>query len=105
MASIGKWTGIGRDKLWTQIGTYISSELMLTDVNLYIFRAASRLGISPPACLYDACNQTGVLMSQLDVNAASCIATELIGRPYFAASIESYEVTGQPKCNAPASLS
>ena len=53
----------------------------------------------------DACNQTGILRFQLDVNAASCMSPEFIGRPYFAASIESYEVTGQPHCNAPASLS
>ena len=44
----------------------------------------------------DACNHTGILVSQLDVNAPSCIAPEMIGKPYFAASIEAYEVAGHP---------
>ena len=46
------------------------------------------------ACAWlDSCNHTAVLMSQLSVNATSCMPSQLIGRSYFAASIESYEVT------------
>ena len=73
---------------WVQAGEQVLSRIEFEHMNVQPFlRAGAWL---------DACNQTGILMSQLDVNAASCIALELIGRPYFAASIESYEVTGQP---------
>ena len=82
---------------WVRAGEQVLSRIEFEHMDVQPFlRAGAWL---------DACNQTGILMSQLDVNAASCIAPELIGRPYFAASIESYEVTGQPQCNAPASLS
>ena len=82
---------------WVRAGEQIISRIGFEHMNVEPFLRAS--------AWLDACNHTGILMSQLDVNGVSCIAPELIGRPYFAASIESYEVAGQPQCNAPASLS
>ena len=40
----------------------------------------------------DATNQPGALMSQLDVDAKACWPKDMLGRPYFAAAIKSYEV-------------
>ena len=77
---------------WVRAGEQVISGVEFERMNVEPFlRAAAWL---------DACNQTGILLSQLDTNAASCIAPELIGRPYFAASIESYEVSGQLHCKS-----
>ncbi|EOD30377.1 hypothetical protein EMIHUDRAFT_123144, partial [Emiliania huxleyi CCMP1516] len=40
----------------------------------------------------DACNQPGVLLTQKDPSASQCLPDHMIGRPYFAARIASYEV-------------
>ena len=75
---------------WVRAGEQVLSRIEFEHMNVQPFlRAGAWL---------DACNQTGILLSQLNLNAASCIAPELIGRPYFAASIELYEVSGQPNC-------
>ena len=49
----------------------------------------------------DSCNQTGILMSQLDANGACCIAPQHIGRPFFAQAIDSYEVGPSPCMTLP----
>ena len=40
----------------------------------------------------DASGQGLSLMSQLDADAACCVSPDLVGRPFFAASIEAYDV-------------
>ena len=69
---------------WVHAGQQVLSRIEFEDMNAAPYlRAGAWL---------DACNQTGILMTQLDTNDGCCIAPELIGKPYFAASIESYEV-------------
>ena len=40
----------------------------------------------------DACNQTSVLLSQMDRHANSCVAVSFISRPFFAAGVERYDI-------------
>ena len=44
------------------------------------------------AAWLDSCNQSCVLVLESDQNATSCLPAELTGRPYYAASIDAYEI-------------
>ena len=70
---------------WVRAGHEVLSRIAFDHMSTEPFLRAS--------AWLDACNQTGVLLTQSDGRpSSSVVAPELVGRPYFAAGIESYEV-------------
>ncbi len=70
---------------WVQPAEFVLSRIEFVDTRTAPFlRAGAWL---------DACNHTAILLSQPEARTSSCcIAEELRGQPYYAASIEAYDI-------------